>query len=224
MPPRRAPAQTADMPFTVEQFFEVFRSYNETLWPAQLLLYAPAAAALIGTWKPHRGSHRLVAAALAVLWLWTGVVYHFGFFRTINPAASLFAAISVAGAGMFAWHGVVFGRLRFAWQPGARGWVAAATITYALLLYPALGLLAGQSYWESPSFGAPCPTTIFTLGMLMLVERPFPRATLVAPVLWALIGSYAALALGVPQDYGLFAAAAAALAASTGPRPGLLRS
>src|SRR5689334_2789783 len=96
MPSRRAPAQTADMPFTVEQFFEVFRSYNETLWPAQLLLYAPAAAALIGTWKPHRGSHRLVAAALAVLWLWTGVVYHFGFFRTINPAASLFAAISVA--------------------------------------------------------------------------------------------------------------------------------
>ena len=204
------------MPFTVEQFFEVFRQYNQALWPAQLLLYAPAAAALVAAWKPHPGSGRVAAASLAVLWLWTGAVYHLGFFRAINPAATLFAAISLAGAGMFLWHGVVRGRLRFAWQPGARGWAAAATITYALLVYPAIGVLAGHGYWDSPTFGAPCPTTIFTLGVLMLAERPLPRSVLVAPLLWALIGSYAALALGVPQDYGLLAAALLAAAATTG--------
>lgn len=211
------------MPFTAEQFFEVFRQYNETVWPVQLLLYAPAAGALLGVWLRPRHAGRLIAAALAVLWLWTGMVYHFGFFRAINPAANLFAALSVAGAGMFFWHGVVQGRLRFAWRGGARGWAGVATIAYALLVYPAIGLLAGHGYWDSPTFGAPCPVTIFTLGVLMLALRP-PGAVFVAPVLWALVGTYAATALGVPQDYGLLAAALLAVArrgwtSSALPRP-----
>lgn len=197
----------ASMPFTVEQFFEVFRQYNQTVWPAQLLLYAPAVATLVALWKPQRGTGRVVAASLAVLWLWTGAVYHLGFFRPVNPAANLFAALSITGAGMFFWHGVVHERLRFAWRRGARGWAGAATIAYALLVYPAMTYLAGHGYWDSPTFGAPCPVTIFTLGVLMLAARPLPPVVFVAPVLWALVGSYAATALGVPQDYGLLAAA-----------------
>ena len=204
------------MPFSIEQFFDVFRQYNETVWPAQLLLYAPVIAILASTWKPQRTSGRIVAASLAVLWLWTGTVYHLGFFRPVNPAANLFAALSITGAAMFFWHGVVRGRLRFAWRKGARAWAGAATIVYALLAYPAIGWLTGHGYWDSPTFGAPCPVTIFTLGVLMLAARPAPHVVFVAPMLWALIGTYAAAALGVPQDFGLLAAA---LLAGVGLRP-----
>jgi hypothetical protein len=194
------------MPFTIEQFFEVFRQYNQAVWPAQLLLYMPAVAILIAIWKPGRDSGRVIAASLALLWLWAGTVYHLGFFRPVNPAANLFAALSITGAGMFFWHGVVRGRLRFAWRGGVPGWAGVATLAYALLVYPAITFLAGHGYWDSPTFGAPCPVTIFTLGVLMLAVRPVPHVVFVAPVLWALIGSYAAVALGVPQDYGLLAA------------------
>jgi len=206
------------MPFTVEQFFEVFRQYNHTLWPVQLLLYAPALAALAAIGRRRGGAGRVVSASLAVLWLWMGAVYHFGFFRSINPAANLFAALCVAGAGLFFWHGVVRDRLNFAWPAGARGWAAAALIAYALLVYPAIGFMAGHDYWESPSFGTPCPTTLFTLGVLMLAVRPVPAAVLVAPVLWALIGTFAALSLNVPQDFGLALAAALLIAAMHRPR------
>ncbi|MGH8482585.1 MAG: DUF6064 family protein [Nevskiaceae bacterium] len=201
------------MPFTVEQFFEVFGQYNRTLWPVQLLLYAPAAGALAAIWRRRESSSgRVVAASLAVLWLWMGAVYHLGFFRTINPAADLFAALSVAGAGLFFWHGVVRNRLNFAWPSGARGWAAVLVLAYALLLYPALGVLAGHSYWDSPTFGTPCPTTIFTFGVLLLAVRPCPRAVWVAPVVWALVGTFAAFSLGVPQDYGLLVAGGIAVA------------
>ena len=196
------------MPFTVEQFFEVFRQYNHALWPVQLLLYAPALATLAAIWRQRGGAGRVVSASLAVLWLWLGAVYHFGFFRGINPAANLFAALSVAGAGLFLWHGVVHENLRFVWAPGWRGGAAAALIAYALLVYPAIGFIAGHDYWESPSFGTPCPTTVFTLGVLMLAARPVPTSVLVAPVLWALVGTFAALSLNVPQDFGLAVAAA----------------
>jgi hypothetical protein len=57
-----------------------------------------------------------------------------------------------------------------------------------------------------PTFGLPCPTTIFTIGTLCLLRTPFPRHVLGAPFLWAAIGSQAAFLLGVYQDLGLLAA------------------
>lgn len=33
--------QQMQVPFTVEQFFDVFRDYNDAVWPAQLFLLEP---------------------------------------------------------------------------------------------------------------------------------------------------------------------------------------
>jgi hypothetical protein len=85
-------------------------------------------------------------------------------------------------------------------------------------------LLAGHRYPAFPTFGAPCPTTIFTFGFLCLIELPFGRALLVAPVVWAAIGTVAAISLGVPQDFALPAAAAIALAAKVPPSISRARS
>lgn len=50
---------------------------------------------------------------------------------------------------------------------------------------------------------APCPTTIFTFGLLLLTRGPVPLRLLVIPLLWALVGASAALHLGVREDLGL---------------------
>jgi hypothetical protein len=73
------------------------------------------------------------------------------------------------------------------------------------LVYPALNVLADHTYPASPTFGVPCPTGIFTVGLLLTTANRPPIPVVVAPVLWAVIGGSAALVLGVATDYVLLA-------------------
>jgi hypothetical protein len=79
-------------------------------------------------------------------------------------------------------------------------------IAYALVGYPLVSAMLGREFPEMPTFGLPCPTTIFTLGMLAFLSAPFPRYVFVIPIAWALIGSQAAFLLGVYEDLGLLVA------------------
>ena len=91
------------------------------------------------------------------------------------------------------------------------GWFAFAgwfLITYALIVYPVLGWLGGHGYPAGPSFGAPCPMVIFTLGMLTWTTGRGRLAIAAIPIAWAAIGTSAATALGITEDYGLAVAAA----------------
>jgi hypothetical protein len=78
--------------------------------------------------------------------------------------------------------------------------------------YPLLGYAAGHRYPATPTFGLPCPTTIFTLGLLLWADRPMPRWLLAVPIAWSALGASAALQLGVPEDLGLVAAGVTSLA------------
>lgn len=63
-------------------------------------------------------------------------------------------------------------------------------------LYPLIGLIVTHPYPETPSFGvAPCPTTIFTLGLLLLVRHPRPWLLAAVPLLWSVLGGSAAFIL-----------------------------
>jgi hypothetical protein len=213
------------LPFTADDFFAVFGRYNETVWPLQAVLVALAAAGLLGVGRGGTRGRRLTFAVLGFLWLWMAFVYHAAFFSAINPAAWLFAALFAVG-------GIAFGWAALAAAPAAgrasglrtvAGWLLVA---YALAGYPAVAFLAGQRYPEVPTFGLPCPTTIFTLGVLLLLAAP-PRRLFVVPLIWAAIGTAAAYRLGVPEDYGLPVAALVALPfvvrsrrLSRGPAPG----
>jgi hypothetical protein len=53
---------------------------------------------------------------------------------------------------------------------------------------------------------APCPTTIFTFGILLWTIKKVPAYLLVIPFLWSIVGISAAINLRVPQDYGLVVA------------------
>ena len=191
------------LPFTAEQFYGVFRDYNTTLWPVQMLLLALAGMAVVLVMWPRAWSGVGVSAILALLWAWMGLAYHLAFFTSISPPAYAFAAVFMAGALVFLWQGVVRRRLEFRWQAGARGVTGLLLVVYALVVYPAWSHFAGQPYLETPTFGLPCPTTIFTMGLLACLVKPYPRSVFVVPVLWSLVGVQAAFLLAVPQDLGL---------------------
>lgn len=194
------------LPFTVDAFYGVFRAYNEALWPAQILLVGLALAAIVLVVKPQRWSGTAIAGILAFLWAWLAVAYHFAFFTGINPLAYVFSGISLAGAAVFVWQGVIHPRLRFEWVGGGRAVAGSLLIVFALVVYPVWSWYAGHRYPAMPTFGLPCPTTIFTIGLLAFLATPYPRSVHVVPVLWCFVGAQAALLLGVPQDLGLVVA------------------
>lgn len=196
------------LPFTIEQFYGVFRDYNTTVWPAQILMLGLAVAAVALVAFPRAWSGAGVSAILAFFWAWIGIAYHLAFFTAINPVAYGFAALSVAGALVFVWQGVVHRRLAFRFASNTRTGVGVFLVLFAVVIYPAWLFFAGHHYPNLPTFGLPCPTTIFTLGMLAFTVTPYPRSPFVVPILWSLVGGQAAFLLGVPQDFGLFVAAA----------------
>jgi len=188
------------LPFDAEAFFEVFAAYNAAVWPAQVGLSALAllAVVLLGVRAAWAGA--LIAAILAILWAWVAVAYHALHFARINPAAYAFAAASGVGAAVFAWQGVVRRRMRFAWRGGAAPAAGGALVVYALVAYPVVSHFLGHRYPAMPTFGLPCPTTLFTIGVLAFMLPPYPRSAFAVPVLWCAVGVQAAFALGVPQD------------------------
>jgi hypothetical protein len=192
------------LPFTAAQFFDVFAEYNRAVWPMQVVLVLLAVAALALAVRPGHVAGRLVAGILAILWWWMAIAYHLGFFVRINPLAVLFAALFAIQATLLARAGLT-AALSFRLALDRRSMLAASLIAYALVGYPALNLLVGHHYPATPTFGLPCPTTIFTLGVL-LSARPRPRGLLLIPVAWSLLGFSAAWQLGVVADYGLLVA------------------
>ncbi|HJU73424.1 MAG TPA: DUF6064 family protein [Gemmatimonadaceae bacterium] len=211
------------LPFTPEQFFEVFRQYNLAVWPAQWGLYAVACVALVLALRGGRLSSRVVSATLALLWLWMAMAYHIIFFTHINTAAYAFGALFALQAALFAVFGVWHERLQFRAQRNLAGVSGGLLAVFALVLYPLLGTAFGHSYPAAPTFGLPCPTTVFTFAMLLWAWPSVPRALLIIPILWAVVGTSAAALLGVPEDFGLPVAAVVAVLVLWPKAPRLVR-
>ncbi|MNC84670.1 hypothetical protein D3C83_02290 [compost metagenome] len=194
------------MPFTPEQFFAVFARYNQGVWPMQVVLIALTILILALLFSGRAWASRQIAKLLAALWAWMAVVYHFQYFTAINPAAWIFGVAFLFGGFAFVWFGAVKDRLVFRPVAGARGVAGGALIVLALVLYPGMSYLMGHRYPAAPTFGLPCPTTIFTLGLMLFAVHPVTRWVFVVPLLWAAVGSVAAFQLGVLEDLALPAA------------------
>lgn len=206
------------LPFSVEQFYAVFRAYNEAVWPAQVLLLALAVTGFVLVFRPRPWTGATIAGVLGFLWAWQALAYHLTFFSRINPLAYVFSIASLLAALVFLWQGVVRRRLHFSWQGGMRSVGGAALVVMALGVYPVWSWYAGHSYPQMPTFGLPCPTTLFTIGMLGFLAPSDPRSPIVIPLVWTIVGGQAALFLGVPQDVSLFVAGAYAIALLARPK------
>jgi hypothetical protein len=197
------------LPFTAEQFFAVFARYNEAVWPMPIALNAVALLSMALLFVPGAWASFMISLLLAALWAWMGIAYHIAFFTSINPAAWLLGMGFLLGSLAFAWHGIARPDLSFRFVPGIRGISGAALFVFALVLYPVTGYFLGHRYPAAPTFGLPCPTTIFTLGLLLFTASPLPKTVLVVPLLWAAVGALAAFQLGVYEDLALVIAGVA---------------
>lgn len=191
------------IPFTVDQFLNVFGEYNSSVWPMQIILYLLAIIAIVMIFSARGYSNKVVAIILSLFWLWMGIVYHIIYFSSINQAAYVFGSLFVIQGILFLYQGVIKGKFSFSINTGPYGITGGIFIIFALAIYPVLGYYSGHIYPESPTFGAPCPTVIFTFGILLLSSKKVSGYLLVIPFLWSVIGFSAAVNLMVKEDLGL---------------------
>lgn len=195
-----------NLPFTTEQFLNVFAQYNQAIWPMQTVAYALGLVAIALALTQFAFAGRTISGILAALWLWTGVAYHGIFFSQINPAALIFGTLFVLQGLLWLYVGGLRGKLTF--EPrGAAALIGGLAILYAMLVYSLLGATYGHLYPYVPTFGVtPCPLAIFTFGLLLWTRSRVPAYLLVIPFLWSLVGFSAALSLGIREDFGLILA------------------
>ncbi len=193
-----------DPPFTIAQFFAVFADYNSAIWPLQIIAYGLGILAILALWLRGTIVNHAILAVLALMWALNGIGYHFFFFAEINPIAKGFAAVFLLQSVLLTASILIPNDLRFEVQDDFRSKAGLSFLVYALFTYALLGYFAGRGLMAGPMFGvAPCPTTIFTIGMLILARGRFVVWLSIIPILWSLVGLAAAMQLGIPEDFGL---------------------
>ena len=191
------------IPFSQDQFFSVFEAYNLSLWPVQILFYSLGVACIVVMVKNGLKYSRMLFSVLSFFWVWMGVVYHILYFSSINSVAYLFGSVFIIQGLAFFYFGVIREKIKFNFNLELSGIIGLVLIVYALAAYPVISYLVGHIYPRSPTFGVPCPTTIFTFGLLLHSTTRVPWFIVLIPLLWSLIGFSAALNLSVKEDFGL---------------------
>lgn len=191
------------LPFTPEQFLNIFTQYNLAVFPLQIVFMILGIVALGLVIKKSQLSDRIILLILSFFWFWMGLVYHILFFSTINPLAYVFGMLFIVEAVLLFYIGVIKKRIGFILVKDRYTLIGLVFIAYALLIYPIIGTFVGHGYPRLPTFGLPCPTTIFTFGIFLMADKKFPLTLLLIPFIWSIIGFFAASSLGITEDYML---------------------
>lgn len=194
------------VPFTIDQFLSSIEKYNVAIWPLQIIFVIIAIAAVLLTVRKTKVTDKFVSSVLFFFWLWMAIMYHILNFSSINKAAYVFGAFYIIQGVLFLITGVFTTKLSFRFKPDFFTIIGLIFLVYALLLYPLIGNMFGHMYPAKPTFGLPCPTTIFTFGILLWTDKRVPKYILVVPLLWSIVGMSAAVSLGIKEDFGLVVA------------------
>nr|WP_319513875.1 DUF6064 family protein [uncultured Cohaesibacter sp.] len=195
------------MPFTEEELFAIFAAWNTAAWPSQILAYGFGLLAVGLLFRPSQKATRVILSILALMWSVNGTGFHWLFYTKVTPAAWVFGLAFVLQGLFLAATLFIMPDFRISPERDLPTKIGFALLLYAMVLYPLVGISFGQAYPALPTFGIiPCPTTIFTIGILLMGNWTTARWLLVIPCLWGVIGGSAAVFFGVPQDYGLIVA------------------
>ena len=167
--------------------FDFFGRYNNAIWPMQVVVYVLALVAVYLAFKKYKSSDRIIAAVLAIFWLWNGIM----FFFPIGGSNVMW----YVGAALFSIQGILF--LIGAAKPNVSYRIGTdiysltgiVLILYGLIGSPLVGALVGHLYPRMALVGLfPCPLITFTFGLLLCTDK-VPKYLLVVPFLWGLLSA-----------------------------------
>lgn len=199
------------LPFSTEEFLNVFGQYNSEVWPIQLILYLLAGIVLLVLFLNYGKQDKVINLVLSLFWFWMGIVYHLIYFSEINPAALLFGGAFIIQALILAYFGILKRQIQYRLDKTVYGITGIIFAVFGLFIYPILSVSSGHIFPKMPTFGLPCPTIIFTIGILLFSINRLPWYIYLIPLLWSLIGISAAITLSIKEDFALGIAGAIGL-------------
>ena len=175
--------------FSEQTYYRLFELYNTGIWPMQILaLLAGVFISVLLYWKPPWHG-RAIAAILSACWLWVAWAYHWQHYATINWAARYFAAGFAIQAALFIWIGVICNCMVTSEFKLFSHRVGLVVFLFALVVYPCLAPLTGRLWQQTEVFGiAPDPTSVASLGILLLAAGRVYWEILIIPLIWCAIG------------------------------------
>lgn len=185
--------------FSPGTYYRLFERYNAAIWPFQVATVGLgfAVLALLG-----RARGRFISAILAGCWLWVAVAFHANRYAAINWAAVDFAWGFGLEAALLLWLGVVGGKLAFDRPVEVTGWTGLLIFLFALAAEPMVGPMLGRSWRQVEIFGvAPDPTTVATLGILLLGAGRGRWVLIVVPAIWCAISGATLWAMKAPDAW-----------------------
>ena len=196
----------------IDDFYSTLQSYNETFWPMIIITFLLGIVVVYLAARKSGSSSKVISAILSFLWIWSGIVFFIIYYGSMEVEflGLVMPGVWYLGGVLFLFQGVLFlifgvvkSRLSFRLGGDWRSVVGALMIVYAMVIYPVIGFLTGYGYPKYPVFGiAPCPLTIFSLGLFQWSDRKMPIAVVLVPFIWGLMGIMPVLALNVWADIG----------------------
>ena len=196
----------------IDDFFNTLQSYNEAFLSITVFTFLLGVLIVYLAARKSKNSSRVISAIMSFLWIWSGIVF---FIIYYGPIDAEFLGLTMPGVWylggilfliqsfLFLFFGVVKSSLSFKFSSEISSVIGALMIVYAMIIYPIIGFLSSYGFPRYPIFGtAPCPLTIFTVGLLQWSDREIPLVIVVIPFIWALMGIMPVLALNVWADIG----------------------
>lgn len=186
--------------FSARVYERMFELHNEAWWPAHILALFVGAILMVAAVKPSPHRTRMAYVLLAMVWLFVAWAFFLNRYASIN-----WAAVNVAAA--FSVQALLFAALALRPElapiasPGtAARRVGGTVLAFALLGYPLLPVLLGQSLAAGRMFAiTPDPTVLATLAMLTFARGWCAVLASVIPITWSVITALTLWTLGSPE-------------------------
>ena len=164
--------------FSPTIYYRLLERYNLDIWPLQIVALGLGLLLLRLMLRDKGLNRRIAGAVLAIGWLWSGLVFNYLNFASINWIAGYLAFAYVAeGLLLFLWGYLAAEKpegdallVRSDIWP-LRRVAGTGLVAIAVFGYPFLYLLTGEAWQTAQIFlTSPGPTMVATLGLLLTVR------------------------------------------------------
>ena len=188
--------------FSLEEFLLVLESYNLAIWPLQIIAYVLIVLVLFFSLKPTKYSTKIVLAILSFFWLFAGIVFCFIYWAPSHIFGYIFGIFCTV-QGLLFLYSITRSDITISSPDNTYTFIGILFVLYAIIGYQVFGYYLGHIYPKFFAVGlVPCPTTIFTLGIFLIINKSIPIKYFVIPLMISL-GGFLAAYNGIYEDIGL---------------------
>lgn len=188
--------------FSIKEFLNVLENYNLAIWPFQVFVYILIVMTLFFLFRKTKYSSKLVFAILSFFWLFNGIVFSLIYWSPSHLFGYIFAILCTI-QGLLFLYSIIRSDITIGHLNKIFTLIGLLFILYAIIGYQTFGYFLGHIYPRYfPACLVPCPTTIFTIGIFLIINNKIPVKYFIIPLIIAVSGVLVVYN-GIYEDIGL---------------------